>query len=47
MKEIVIKGTMDEELTPTEYEELLDALMQFGIMDIEIEEKIIEKDLSK
>lgn len=39
MKEIVIKGTMDEELTSTEYEELLDTLMQFGIMDIEIEEK--------
>ena len=35
-EEIIIKGTMNEELTPEEYDELLDILMQFGIMNIEI-----------
>lgn len=35
-EKIIIKGTMSEELTPEEYDELLDILMQFGIMNIEI-----------
>lgn len=35
-EEIIIKGIMNEELTPEEYDELLDMLMQFGIMNIEI-----------
>lgn len=38
MKEIAIKGTMDEELTSEEYDELFDVLMQFGITEIKIEE---------
>lgn len=38
MKEIVINGTLDEELTSEEYDELLNILMQFGIMNVEIEE---------
>lgn len=38
MKEIIIKGIIDEELTSEEYDELLDVLMQFGIMEIKIEE---------
>ena len=38
MKEIIIKGSMDEELTSEEYDELFNVLMQFGIMEIKIEE---------
>lgn len=38
MKEIVIRGVLDEELTSEEYDELFDVLMQFGIMEIKIEE---------
>lgn len=39
MKEIIIKGTIDEELTSGEYDDLFDMLMQFGIMNIRIDEK--------
>lgn len=38
MKEIVIKGIVDGELTSEEYDELFDVLMQFGITEIKIEE---------
>lgn len=38
MKEIIIKGTINDELTSEEYDELFDILMQFGIVEIEIKE---------
>ena len=37
MKEIVIRGVLDEELTSEEYDELFDVLMQLGITEIKIE----------
>lgn len=38
MKKIIIKGTETEKLTPEDYDNLFDMLMQLGIMDIDIEE---------
>ena len=37
MDEIIIKGTIEEELTVEDYEILYDALMQLGIENIKIE----------
>lgn len=37
MKEIVINGIVDWELTSEEYDESFDILMQFGITEIKIE----------
>lgn len=40
MKEIIIEGTVDEELTSEEYNELFDILMMtFGFTNISIKEK--------
>ena len=39
MTKVIIKGTLDEDLTSEEYEYLLDQLMQLGIMNIEIKEE--------
>lgn len=38
MKKIIIKGIETEKITSEEYDNLFDALMQLGIMDIDIEE---------
>jgi hypothetical protein len=38
MKKIIIKGTETEKLTSEESDNLFDALMQLGIMHINIEE---------
>ena len=37
MGEIIIKGTMTEELTSEDYDKLYDTLMQLGIENIKIE----------
>lgn len=39
MEEIIIKGTIIEELTTEDYEKLYDILMQLGIENIRIETK--------
>lgn len=37
MKEIIINGTMEEELLTEDYDRLYDILMQLGITNIKIE----------